>query len=108
MFRPPPIRTDAPISSKNMELYLPERRISRRRNFFRLKIAPRANVKTVQTVNRLSSCCLTVCPSRIGIARLPNYLVSWAGGRFNPHFSHGKRREGPSAAGDSGSYSRSA
>ncbi len=26
----------------------------------------------------------------------------------SPHFSHGKRREGPSAAGDSGSYSRSA
>ncbi len=29
-------------------------------------------------------------------------------GVFKPHFSHGKRREGPSAAGDSGSYSRSA
>ncbi len=28
--------------------------------------------------------------------------------RTNPHFTHGKRREGPSAAGDSGSYSRSA
>ncbi len=27
---------------------------------------------------------------------------------FSPHFSHGKRREGPSAAADNGSYSRSA